>query len=83
MGFIDLLVDLIGTHGEELYEGVAICVDKDAAWIADGELDEFVALASKVFEVNRDFFARRLAPLLVAGRAESATPGDGPTPANS
>lgn len=81
-GFIDLLVDLVGTHGEELYEGVAICVGKDGAWIEKVELDEFVGLATLVFEVNRDFFARRLVPLL-AGRAESATPGDGPTPASS
>jgi hypothetical protein len=78
-GFFDLLMDLTGTHGEEVYEAVAICVGRDPAWIADGDIGEFFDLAKKVFEVNQDFFARRLGPLL-AVRAESVTPGDGPTP---
>lgn len=78
LGFIDLIMDLAGNHGEELYEGVAICVRKDPVWIADGDIDDFVNLAKVVFEVNRDFFARRLGPHLAA-RVESATSGGGPT----
>lgn len=83
LGFIDLLMDMAGTHGEELYEGVAICVGKDPTWIAGGELDEFVLLATRVFEVNRDFFVRRLVPLLGAARAAKETNGAGPTPSSS
>lgn len=82
LGFVDLIMDLAGNHGEELYEGVAICVRKDPAWIADGDIDDFVGLAKAVFEVNRDFFAQRLGPLLAA-RAESATSGGGPTSSSS
>lgn len=82
LGFIDLIMDLAGNHGEELYEGVAICVRKDPAWIADGDIDDFVGLAKAVFEVNRDFFAQRLGPLLAA-RAESTTSGGGPTSSSS
>lgn len=78
LGFVDLVVDLIGNHGEEIYEGVAICVRKDPAWIADGDADEFLVLAKAVFEVNRDFFARRLGPHLAA-RVESERSGGGPT----
>ncbi len=83
LGFIDLLMDLAGNHGEELYQGVGICVGKDPAWIAGGQLDEFVLLATAVFEVNRDFFVRRLVPLLAAARANRATTGAGPTPSSS
>lgn len=83
LGFLDLLMDLMGTHGEELYEGVAICVGKEPAWIAKGNLDEFFVLAMVVFEVNRDFFVRRLAPLLGAGRKSPPASGSGPTPSSS
>lgn len=83
VGFIDLIMDLAGSHGEELYEGVAICVGKDPAWIAKGKLDEFAVLATAVFEVNRDFFVRRLAPLLGAGRGSPPANGGGQTPSSS
>lgn len=83
LGFLDLLMDLIGSHGEELYEGVAICVGREPAWIAKGKLDEFVVLATAVFEVNRDFFVQRLAPLLGAGRKSPPASGGGPTPSSS
>ncbi|PRH82634.1 hypothetical protein [Arenimonas caeni] len=83
LGFLDLVMDLVGSHGEELYEGVAICVGREPGWVAKGNLDEFVVLATAVFEVNRDFFVQRLAPLLGAGRKSPPASGDGPTPSSS
>jgi len=82
---VTLVMDLIGNHDEQVFEAASICTGKPADWLRDGDIDEFVLLAIKVFEVNRDFFARRLAPLL-GGRAEalvSVASGAGRTPSSS
>lgn len=81
-GFVDLLAALVGDHGEAAIEALAISVNKPTAWIAGGTGDEVIALATAVYEVNRDFFVRRLGPLL-GGRAAAALSGGGPTPSSS
>lgn len=75
------IVDLIGEHGEAAVVAVAVCIGKPPEWVAGGGADEFIALATKCWEVNRDFFVRKLAPLL-AGRA-AAVIGAGRTPSSS
>lgn len=80
-GFLDVVIDLIANHGEQIQAALAIAVDRDQAFIAGGNLAEFTALASSVVEINRDFFVPRLA-LLQAGLAR-AKRGDGLTPSSS
>lgn len=82
---VPLLLDLVENHGERVFEAAALCIDRPVDWVAKGQLDEFVTLASTVIEVNRDFFVRRLGPLL-AGRAAGASApvsGAGPTASSS
>ena len=74
---VALLLDLIEKHGDSVFEVASLCTGEPAAWLEEGEIDEFVQLAQKIFEVNRDFFRQKLAPLL-AGRALSSN-GGGPT----
>ncbi len=81
-GFVDLVVDLLADHGEALYQAAAICIGKPAEWVAGGGLDEFVVLAKAVIEVNRDFFLRRLGPLL-GSRVGALSSGVGQTPSSS
>lgn len=61
-----VLMQLVGDHGESVIDALALCTGRKREWIASGELDEFVALAATVIGVNRDFFTRKLAPLLAS-----------------
>lgn len=78
---LGLALALIEDHGEAACEAVAIAVSVDPSVIAKGSLEEFQQLATKVLEVNRDFFVRRLGPLL-AGRRQAAN-GSGKTASSS
>lgn len=81
---VTLVMDLIEHHGDQVFEAAGICTGKAPEWLQDGDIDEFILLAKTVFEVNRDFFDRKLAPLL-GGRAAKLerVPGSGPTPSSS
>lgn len=79
--FVTILFDLIEKHGEAMYEAAALCIEKPVAWVAGGNVAEFVDLARKVIEVNRDFFVQKLGPLL-AGRAK-LNAGNGQTALSS
>ena len=78
---------LLARHGETVLELLALATRRDRAWIEGLALDEAVTLACAVFEVNADFFVRRvtpsiaqagerLAPILSAGTMPS--PGSSP-----
>lgn len=73
-GLVTLLLELTDQHGEAAITAVAVATGKDAAWIARGNLAEFVELARAVVAANRDFFVQKLAPLL-AGRAMTRNGG--------
>jgi len=74
---VAMLMDMLDKHGEAMFGAVALAVDKPEEFIAKGKLDEFVDLAKAVYEVNRDFFAQKLAPLLAGRVASPAKPGRG------
>jgi hypothetical protein len=78
---VDLLLEVIGDHGEAVIAAAALVTAKPQAWVEAGDPAEFLQLATAIFEVNRDFFTRRLAPLL-AGRAKPST-GTGATPSSA
>ncbi|MEN5117507.1 hypothetical protein ABE488_09265 [Luteimonas sp. TWI662] len=85
---IDLALDLIDQHGEAVFQAVALAVGREPAWIEGGDIAEFVDLCRALYEVNRDFFVRRLAPLLQQRARAQAKPaagpnGTGPTPSSS
>lgn len=78
---VDLMMDLIDKHGEKVFDAAALITGKPRDWIEGGDPAEFIALALKFVEVNRDFFTRKLAPLLAA-RAKPSS-GDGETVSSS
>lgn len=80
---VTLVMDLIEKHDDKVFAAAEICTGKDAEWLAGGDIDEFVVLAEAVFRVNRDFFVRRLAPLLGLQAGSPGLPGRGPTPSSS
>ena len=54
---------------DEVMQVITVATGLEAAFLADLRPDEFLALASAVFEVNLDFFARAVLP---AARAMGA-----------
>lgn len=54
---------------DEVMQAITVATGLEAAFLADLRPDEFLALASAVFEVNLDFFARAVLP---AARAMGA-----------
>jgi hypothetical protein len=75
------LVALIADHGEALIEALAVATGKPVDWLGKGMADELAVLIKAVVEVNADFFAKRVAPLLVslteALGAKANPPGNG------
>lgn len=56
--WISLMVD----HGEDLLEALSIASRRPREWVNNLELDNAMMLASLIFEVNADFFIRRVVP---------------------
>lgn len=75
------MLGLVEEHGEAVFKAVALAVERDAAWVGGADLADFISLATKVVEVNRDFFIQRIVPLL--GDLARTWRGRGPTPSNS
>ena len=68
---------LIAEHGDTLIDALVIATRRPREWIAALELDDTIRLASTAFEVNADFFIRRLLPSITeaAARIEARMPG--------
>jgi len=60
---------LLAEHGEAVIEAVAIASRRPPEWVAGLALDEAVRLAEAVFEVNADFFIRRVLPSMTEAAA--------------
>jgi hypothetical protein len=73
---------LVSEHGEAVIDAVAIAVRRPREWVAGLDLDEAVQLASAVFEVNADFFMRRLAPAIAQATAKLDVITHSPTPSS-
>jgi hypothetical protein len=58
------LFALLSSDGERLIELAALLSGQSRAWIESLPPDEAVRLIGALYEVNRDFFSRRLAPAL-------------------
>jgi hypothetical protein len=59
-----VLQTVLTNGGDSLTTIIALSIGKSSDWVENLELDEVVELASAVFEVNKDFFTKKIAPLL-------------------
>ena len=68
---------LLAEHGEAVIEAVAIASRRPNEWVTGLELDDAVRLSEAVFEVNADFFIRRVWPTMIesAARIGARMPG--------
>ena len=85
---VDLAMNMVDKHGEALFEAVGIAIGKDKAWVEDADMGDFIELCIALVKVNKDFFTRRLAPLLAErakGKAAALQQGTGAgrTPSSS
>lgn len=55
---------LLAQHGQSVLDALAVAARCDKGWVETLELDDAVRLAEAVFEVNADFFVRRVAPAI-------------------
>lgn len=79
---LGVVFDLVGEHGDAVIDAAAFCSGRNRDWVAGGDLAEFIALVRAVIGVNRDFFTRKLGPLL-ASQAKARAIGAGPTRSSS
>lgn len=70
---------MLAEHGEAAIAAVAVALDKPASWAENLLPDEFLTVAMVVFEVNADFFMRRVAPQLARAVAALNNERHGPT----
>ncbi len=77
-----MLLDLVGSHSDAMFAVAALATRRELEWIKGAGVDQFIGLALAVFQVNRDFFGQRIAPLLAGLRAKPES-GNGPTRSSS
>ena len=73
------ILGALSANADSLVAAVAIGSRKDRAWVDDLDLDDLVALAGAVLEVNADFFVHRVLPGLTKA-VEGVTGAVGQTP---
>ncbi len=77
------LPQLMDEAGEALIEFVAFAANKPRVWFDTLGSDDGIALAKAAFEVNGDFFVRKVAPMLgMSAKPKTATAGE-PSPPDS
>ena len=70
---------LLADHGEAVIEAIGVASRRPRDWVASLDLDEAVRLAESVFEVNADFFIRRLLPSVTQAAARIGQTLESPT----
>ena len=59
-----VLASMLEHGGGAIFEILALAANKPMSWVEELQPDEGILLLVKVWEVNKDFFTRRLGPLL-------------------
>jgi hypothetical protein len=59
-----ILASMLEQGGEQIFSILALAVGKPKEWVESLPPDEGLLLLIKVWEVNKDFFMKRLGPLL-------------------
>ena len=78
MVLVDGAVSLLAEVGDPMIDLCALATGKPREWLENISADEGVALLRGIFEVNSDFFEKRIAPKL--GLSVKIAAADGSTP---
>ena len=71
------LPEIMVDGGEPLMQLCAFSTGKSRDWLDSVQSDEGIAIAMSIFEVNADFFRKRIAPMM--GLSVTASPSIGST----
>ena len=71
------LPQVVAEGGEALIDLLAFIINRPREWFDTLDMDDGVTLTRKVFEVNIDFFAKRIAPMLPEAVTQAPTEQDG------
>lgn len=74
-----VLRSVLGDHGEQVAELMAMASKQSVDWVNNLEVDEAIELFAAVIEVNADFFIRKVLPSLTARMQVMAAPQVGST----
>ncbi len=66
------ILGALATNADSMVDAVSIGSRKPREWVDELDLDDLVAVAGAVLEVNADFFVRRVMPILTTA-IESVT----------
>lgn len=82
------MIDVVALHGDDIIKAMSVATGESEEMLGNLLADEFLRLISAVIEVNDDFFARRVAPLIMAAKekanaAKKATNGATSSPSSS
>jgi hypothetical protein len=72
------IVDMLAVGGEDLLQFLAFAVGKPRAWLDTLDTDDGVKLVKAVFEINADFFVRRVFPMFMPAQPETAASPEAP-----
>lgn len=78
---VDDLAPIIAEHRDSMRSIVAVACGQTEEFVGALPMDQFLAIAIDVFEVNKDFFDRHVGPK--AQRLRALMFGDGPTSSTS
>lgn len=82
-----LFVDLLASSGEDLLAALGFFTGKPREWFDTLDNDEGLALLNAVFEVNADFFSRKVLPMFAQAAPQSqpigAMPSESSSPADT
>lgn len=65
------MIDVVALHGDDIIKAMSVATGESAEMLGELLPDEFMLLISTVMEVNDDFFARRVAPLIMAAKEKA------------
>lgn len=74
-----VLKTIIGDHGDQVSQLMAISSKQTVEWVNDLEVDEAIELFAATVEVNADFFIRKVLPTMTARMQSVAAPQVGST----
>lgn len=69
----DKFIEAVLHQYDAVRDAAAIAVGQPKEWLDDLAPDDFVELSTAIYEINLDFFARRLLPLLQQSAIRIAT----------
>jgi len=81
--FIPKMFEVADGAAEPVLQLIALAIRKERMWLDAVQIDEGIDLTTKVFQVNSDFFVKRVMPMLDSKLSKYVTIGETSSPGSS